>query len=360
MATTIEAMFAAMQMDGASQEQLHKTMARFGLQHKLVSPIRRAWIYQAVKSRLGLPNLFFIGHHVKLQQAIFDTQLRRTTAQEEEIPRGRVERSLGSFEELWRTMKCIWLPPREKPRKPEKISVSLRGQKRPVLGSVTRSPDIVKPLVQGPRPTGTDTIITPSKDVATGKTNILREESLDRFEDDERAAAPEQTTDREDPVQKHKAAESSPPKVPTPSQPRKSQARPVPPKGYTSADDKETTGNGSQDSKKASRDEPAINPSRNDDAATGAEQEVEHRPVEATEVGDSQESLKQEITHLREEARKLGLKQMEMQQTFRKLRSAGKKRTQKQQKEFTNLLQHHKVVKELLSEKLKTRPKTPS
>ncbi|KAG6368324.1 hypothetical protein INS49_002529 [Diaporthe citri] len=360
MATTVEAVFAAVQMDGASQEQFRKIMARFGLQHELVEPIQRAWIYEAVKSVLRLPNHFFIGHHLKLQQAIFDTQLRQSTARGEKILGGRVMRSWGSIKKLWRTMKWIWLPPRKVPRKPKKISVSLRGQKAPVLRPVPRSPDIVKPLVEGARPTGAETIITPSKDVATSETNILGEKSLDGFEDDERAAAPEQTTDREHPVKKHEAAKSSPPEVPTPSQPRKPQARPVPPSGDALADDKGTTTNDSQDSKKASRDEPATNSSRNDDAATGAELEVEHQPVEATEAGDSEETSKRVIA-LKKEAKQLKAVQMKMEQVFRQLRSDGIRRTRKQSEEFVKLLQHRARVKELLKEEnLKRQPKTPS
>lgn len=350
MATTIEAVFAAVQMDGAGQEQLHKIMARFGLQHKLVDPIQRAWIYQAVKSRLGLPDRFFIGHHFKLQQAIFDTQLRQSTAQ---VPGGRVERSWGSIKKLWRTMKWIWLPPRTMPKTPKKMSVRLRGQKGPVRGSVTRSPDIVKPLVEGPRPTGTKTIITPSKDVATSETKILDEESLGRFKGDERAAAPEQTTDREDPVKKHEAAESSPPEIPPPSQPRKPKARPVPPNGDALAADIGTTGTGSQDSKRASGDEPATGPSRNDDAAAGTEQEVEKasgpEPVEATEADDSPEETKRIIRELQDMDGELKAGQVAMEQSFRELRLARGKKSPKQQEEFAKLLQHRKLVKEQLS-----------
>lgn len=362
MATTVEAVFAAVQMDGASQEQFHKILARFGLQHRLVDPIQRAWIYEAVKSTVALPNRFLIGHHFKLQQAIFDTQLRQFTAQGKNSPEGRVKRSWGSIKELWRTMKWIWLPPRKTPEKPKKISVSQRGQKGPVLGPVTQSPEIVRPLAKGPRPRGTNTVITPSKDVATSETNILGEESLNRFEDDERAAAPEQATDTEDPVKKHEAAESSPLEVPTPSQSGKPSARRVPPKRDTLADDKGTTGNGSQDSEKASRDETATDPSRNDDVAAGTEQEDEHQPrkagpepVEATEAGDPQEETDRIIMELKKTSKELFARQQAMERSFRDLRLAGQKRPQEQLQEFAKLLEHRKLVKEQLVEKSKRR-----
>lgn len=350
MATTVEAVFAAVEMDGAGQEQLHKIMARFGVQHELLDPIQRAWIYKAVKSKLSLPDRFFIGHHFKLQQGIFDTQLLRHSIAQEEP--GRVEKSWTSIKHLCRSMRRIWLRPRKTPSEPRKGSVRLRGQKGPVLGSAKPSPGIVKPLAERPRPTGTGRVTTPSRDVATSKTDVPGEGSPGRSEDDERAAAPEQTTGREDPVKKHKAAELSSPEVPTPSQPREPEAR----KADTLADVVRTARHGSQDSKKASGDEPTTNPSRKDDAATGAKLKVEHQPgkasgpepLEATEAGDSQDDLEKTISRLKEKDERLLAKYREMVQAFAELRLAGKKKTAKQGEEYEKLVRRRKRIKELL------------
>lgn len=276
-------MFAAMKMDGASQEQHHKVMDRFGLQHKLIDPIHRAWIHHAVKSTLGLPDRFFIGHHFKLQEGIFETQMKRRTAREQKI--GSQVRVKG----FWRKLAQL------------------------ALKSATRSPEIAEPPAGGPRSTATETIITTGQDVATGETAKLSKESLGRLEDDERAAAPEQATDKEDPVQKHEAAESSPLAKPTPSRAPKEQPQPVLTKKGTSAGDRVQTGNGSQDSNKASRDKPAPDPSSKDGAATGAELAVAHQPheasgaelVEATEAGNPQKSLEQKLEELKKRAEEL-------------------------------------------------------
>lgn len=344
MATTVEAIFAAVEMDGAGQEQLRKVMLRFGLQHKLVEPAQRAWIYHAIKSKLSLPDRFFIGHHFKLQEGVFETQMKRSTAQREKIrSRGHASSLWRRIKKSWTGIKSVWLGPRGNHGKPEWIPPAKR--QRPVRKSDTRSPKIVQPLVEGPSPTVTGTIIAASKDVATRETNILSKESLSRFEGDGRAAVREEATYREDAAEKQEATELSPPEVNTPSQPSRPQPQPVVHNRETSTDDTRTTASDSQDSIKASTDAPAPNPSGEDNAATGAELDAERQPHEAleaellelTEAGDSRENLIQILQKLGERDKELGVEQREMELAFRELKLAGETKTPEQAQELINL-----------------------
>lgn len=311
MASTVEAVFAAMQMDGAGQEQLHKVMARFGVQHKLVDPIQRAWIHHAVRSELNLPNRFFIGHHFRLQGTIFKTKLTRP--QGGTLPRKRGNKVWRRIKSSWKTIKRLWLGPRKNRQQPTVRPASQQQRKPLALKSTTRSPNVVKALAGESRSTATKTVNTPCKNVATGETTILSKESLGRFEDDEQAAALEQATEKEDPVQKHGAAEVSPPAKPTPARTPKPQPKPALAKGATSADDRVKTGNASQDSNKACRDKPASEPSSKDDAATGVELGVAHQPheaseaepVKATKASNPQITLEQRLNELKKKVEEL-------------------------------------------------------
>lgn len=237
MASTVEAIFAAVEMDGAGLEQLHKVMVRFGLQHKLVEPVQRAWIYHAVKSKLNLPDRFFIGHHLRLQEGIFETQVKRSTGQgektrdhsrllegifenlmtrltarrEEIRSRGRAKRFWRRIKKSWGRIKCTsrkrvkkswgrikWMLRKPRGNPEQKLPANRQG---PVRESATSSPKIVKPLAEGPPPTVTETIVAASKDVATSETDVLSKESLSRSEGDGRAAVPEKATDRDDPAE---------------------------------------------------------------------------------------------------------------------------------------------------------------
>lgn len=348
MATTVEAIFAAVQMDGAGLEQFHKVMARFGLQHKLVEPVQRAWIYHAVKSKLSLPDRFFIGHHFRLQEGVFETQIKRSNAQREKTrSRGRSNSLWRRIKKSWTGIKLMWLGPHGNHGKPEWILPAKR--QRPVSESATRSPKIVEPLVEGPPPTVTGTTIAASKDVATSETNILSKESLRRFEGDRRAAARQGATDRDDPAE---ATELSPPEVNTPSQPSKPQPQPVVPNEDTSADDSRTTASDSQDSNKASTDAPAPNPPAKDNAVSGAEMDAERQPheapeaepVEVTEAGDSPEKSKQLVKKLENRYKRLGAEVRKMELAFHELNLANKKKTPEQVREFNNLNLRRKGV----------------
>lgn len=374
MASTVEAIFAAVEMDGAGLEQLHKVMVRFGLQHKLVDPVQRAWIYHAVKSKLNLPDRFFIGHHLKLQEGVFETQVKRSTGQGEktrdhfrllkgifETPmtrstaRRQRKRSRGRANSFWRRIKKSWgrikwmlRRPRGNPER--KIPAN---RQRPVRESATWSPKIVKPLVEGPPPTVTETINAASKDVATSETNILSKESLSRSEDDGRAAVREEATDREDPAE---ATESLRPEVNTPSQPSKPQPQPVVPNEDTSADDTRTAASDSQDSNKASTDAPAQNPPAKDNAVSGAEMDAERQPheapeaepVEVTEAGDSPEKSKQLVKKLENKYKKLGVGISKMELAFHELNLANKKKTPEQDRQLYNLKFHRKRIAQRL------------
>lgn len=331
MATTVEAVFAAVEMDGAGQEKFHNVMARFGIQHRLVEPIQRRWIYKAVKSKVGLPDRFFIGHHFRLQEGIFETTLKRSTSSRQPSAHENmgVQRALNN---LWKSVKWTWLGPS---RKPNRIPLSLRAQRLPKLRAA-RSSEVVKPLAKAPRPESRGTIATPSKDVATSETKIPDEESSGRLDDD-RAATPEQTTDRDEPVEKHKAAaaaEVSSSKSPSPSEaprssPPKSKSKSVLPKEGTSEDDVGTAKNGSQDSNKALMDGPSPDPSSKHDAASDAGLEVGHQPheasgaesVEATEAGETPEKFLRILRKLKKKDKELiaGLREVEATSRQRKL-----------------------------------------
>lgn len=352
MATTVEAIFAAVQMDGADLEQFHKVMARFGLQHKLVEPVQRAWIYQAVKSNLSLSDRFFIGHHFRLQEGVFETQIKRSTAQREKTrSRGRANNLWRRIKKSWTGIKLMWLGPHGNHGKPGRILPAKR--QKPLLESATRSPKIVEPLVEGPPPTVTGTIIAASKDVATSETDVRSKESLSRFEGDRRAAVREEATDREDPAE---ATESLRPEVNTPSQPSKQQPQPVVPNEDTSADDTRTTASDSQDSNKASTDAPAQNPPAKDNAVSGAEMDAERQPheapeaepVEVTEAGDSPEKSKQLVKKLENKYKKLGVGISKMELAFHELNLANKKKTPEQDRQLYNLKFHRKRIAQRL------------
>lgn len=356
MATTVEAIFAAVQMDGADLEQFHKVMARFGLQHKLVEPVQRAWIYNAVKSKLSLSDRFFIGHHFKLQEGVFETQMNRSTAQGEKTrSEGRANSLWRRIKKSWTGIKLMWLGPRGNHGKPEWILPAER--QKPLLESATRSPNIVKPLVEEPPPTVTETNNAASKDVvATSETNILGKESLGRSEGDGRAAVPEEATDREDPVEKQEAiAELSPAEV-NPSRPSKPRTQPLVPNVDTSADDTRTTASNSRGSNKASKDAPAPNPPAKDNAVGGAEMDAERHPHEAPEADpvevmeaddspvDSPESLTKLVEKLGKKYKRLGEEIREMERAFRDLNLANKKSTPEQRRELDNLKFHRKRI----------------
>lgn len=359
MATTVEAIFAAVQMDGADLEQFHKVMARFGLQHQLVEPVQRAWIYNAVKSKLSLSDRFFIGHHFKLQEGVFETQMKRSTAQRQKTrSQGRANSLWRRIKKSWTGIKLMWLGPRGNHGKPERTLPAKR--RKPLLESATRSPDIAEPLLEGPQPTVTGTIIAASKDVATSETIVLSKEPRSRSEGDRRAAVRQEATDKGNPA---KATESSPPEV-NPSRPSKPQTQPFVPNGYTSGDDTRTTASDSRDSNKASTDAPAPNPPAKDNAVSGAEMDAERQPheapeaelVEVMEAGDSREKLMKLVKKLGDRDKKLGAEQRQMELAFGELKLAGKKRTSEQGRELENLKFHRKRIaqrKSMLKEKLR-------
>ena len=356
MATTVEAVFAAVQMDGAGQDQFHRVMARFGLQHKLLEPIQRAWIYQAVKSRMELPDRFFIGHHFKLQEGIFATQLKRFIIQEKEIGlRKRLDWLWKPANLLWKRVEGLWLG---HPRRTRTKYGRLRRKQLPVSTPATQEPtEGFKPLVEGPRPTATGTTITPSKNVATAETEMPDEDSPGRSKD-ERNVASDQTTEREAWAKKQEPVAESDTDKPTPSKRTKRQLRSSPSKD-TTGDDVATTEAGLQDpnkaSYKASTDGLAPDLSGKYGAVADAELDVEHQLDEAFEAelieaieGESRKKMNLMKEKTKQMDAQFRMRQVEMENEFRQLRLARGTKTVDQKREFNELLEDRQRLKEHL------------
>lgn len=342
MATTLEALIAAVHMDGASQEQCRKIYTRFGLQHKLVGPIDRSWIWKIVRSKMDLPEKFFIGHHFKLQEGIFETQLKRLPAQKEEGIGmwGRAKRLWRRTRRLWRRTKRLWQPE----KKTEKKRVSQPRSRRRVSRSATQLPRSVDPSAESTRSAATETT-SPTLDVATSEIEFAPEDSPGRCENDEQAASLEQTIDRVDLAETNGAAEVSSSQLPTSSRPTKRRTGPARPEEDTS-NDVESAETGAQGSNTASKEE-AASPSSKDVAATGVELKVEHQShevsetelAEATKEDDSEQDLKQATQEMAKEAKVL-------QEVWHQLVLAteGRKRTTAEQQQLANLKEQRKQI----------------
>lgn len=342
MATTVEALIAAVHMDGASQEQCRKIYTRFGLQHKLLGPLDRSWIWEVVRSRLDLPDKFFIGHHFKLQEGIFETKLKRLRAQKKEKIGiwGRAKRLWRRTRRLWRRTKRLWQPE----TKAEKKRVSQPGPRRRLSRLATQRPRSADPSAKSPRSAATRTT-SPTLDVATSKTEVLPEDSTGRCENDGQVASPEQTIDRGDLAEKHGAAEESSPQLPTSSKPTKRRTGPARAEEDASSD-VESAGTGSQGSNTASKEKAARSSSK-DVAATGAELKVEHQSTEPSET-DLAEETKEDVSEedLKEEIRKLTEDAKMLQEAWRQLfrETEGRKRTREQEQQLADLKEQRKQI----------------
>ena len=333
MATTLEALAAAVYMDGASQEQCHKVYTRFGLQHRLLDPPERLWIWKMVRSRLNLPEKFFIGHHCKLQEGIFQTQLKHFPAQKKKNEAG-----------LWERAQWLW-----------------RRTKR--LGQQTGSVDSLAERTQS---AGTRTK-DPPLDVATSETEVIGEDSAGRCEDVEQTAAPERTADEmglakkreaeestsaapertadERGLAKKREAEESTSAAPTSSKPRRRRRRPAPSKEDTSTDDVGPAETGSENSSTASRNRPAPKTSSKDVAAAGVDMKVENQShktleadlVEAIKEVDSEEGRKRLAEELATEVKMLDA-------ACRKLRLAGGPKSEEGKQKLKDMQQRRKLV----------------
>lgn len=381
MATTIEAILAAVEMDGAGPEQFHRVMVRFGLRHKLIEPIQSAWIYQAVQSTLELPDRFFIGHHFKLQEGVFATQLQRFTIQEHETGlRRSLDRLLQPANRLWKRAERLWSGHQRVTRSKY---ASLQGKQPRVSTSTTQEPSKgSKPsTAEGPRSTATETPITYSNEVAATETEVPDEDSSGRLKA-ERSIASDQTTERQAPAKKQESVETLNTEVPTPSKRTGKQPRSSP-SNDTTADDVVTAEAGLQNPSKASMDEPAPNQSTKagavvgleqevkhqpqkasqddqvpgsssqDGAAAGAERDVEHEPDEASEAepveatgNETLAELKQGIARVTKRDKQLYLRQVEFEKEFCQLRQAKEKKTKDQVKLFNDVVEARMRLKQ--------------
>lgn len=335
MATTLEAIAAAVHMDGASQEQCHKVYTRFGLEHKLLDPPERLWIWKMVSSRLDLPEKFFIGHHFKLQEGIFQTQLKHFPAQKKKKEAGL----WGRAKWLWWRAKRLWQPRKETRKK----RISERRLQQSVSRSSRQPPGSVDSLAERTQSAGTRTK-NPPLDVATSETEVIGENSAGRCEDVEQTAAPERTADERDLAKKREAEESTS-AAPTSSKPTKRPRRPAPSKEDTSTDDVRPAETGSENSSTDSRDRPAPKTSSKDVAATGVDMKVENQPhetlkadpVEAIKEVDSEQGRKRLAEELAAEAKIL-------EAACRKLRLAGGPKTEEGKQKLKDMQHRRKLV----------------
>lgn len=369
MATTIEALIAAVDEDGASQQQVSKLCTRFGLEHKLVEPAGRSWIWEMVSSKLDLPDKFFIGHHLELQECIFETQLRRLRPPKKkqiwlwgraERLWGRAERLCGRAERFWGRAKRLWQP--RKVTKEElchqKEAKRQKKAKRLASQLATRPPGSVVPLARRSQSAATKATGPPS-DESTSKIKLLVEDSVGHHEENEKIAAPEETTedggkvaasgkttDTENLAERHDVTKSSTSKTPTSPKPTRRQPRPVLLEEATPASDAEPAETGSQGSTTASNNEAEPPPSGV--AATGAEEHVEHPADEASDfnpAGETTEDVsKASKAHLeRQEVRLFKLAQR-LRLAIRELKKAGDKLTDQDREKMKILENQRKVI----------------
>lgn len=290
-------------MDGASQSQLHRVMFRFGVTHKLIDPPHRAWIHAAVLSELDLPDRFFIGHHFKLQESIFETSLKRS--QPSPAPQ-----EIGPWEYLKR---LLWMKPsRQTPREGTRGRKPRRPESRKPGAS---SPWKVRRAAEEAKAQANRRATTPSKSRYSGETGTLANSPPGNSGEVERAAGPQEMTEEQDLVETKEVSkgstsdastpEATKPEAPTPTK-RKLQATRS--EQSIAAGKVDPRAIGTQGSDKASEEQLGPGLSKKDGAQIDAAKQVLSSEVAA--VKNKLEILKQN--------------RLTMQNKFRELRAAGK------------------------------------
>lgn len=346
MATTIEALIAAVDMDGADQHQIRKVCTRFGIEHKRLEPMGRLWVWEIVRSKLDLPEKFFIGHHLKLQEGVFETQLNRSPARKkQEIwPWCRARR-------LWRLTRQLWQPPKEPETKPSSRKKPKRLASRPT----THPPLKAVPAAKGSQ--STVRITTPPVDEPINKAELPVEDSVAHQEDNEKATAPEAMTDTPNLAERHGVAESSTTKAFASSKRTKKQPQPVLAAGI-SVNNTEPTETGSQDSNTASNY--GAEPTPSGAATTGTEKNVE-RAHEASETESAERTTGDDPTaQLKEKAGEMWEMVKMLDSEILKIKEAGDEMTEKDKIQTKALRkQRQRIVdrRSLIISKLRRRQK---
>lgn len=338
MATTLEALIAAVDMDGASHHQVRKVCIRFGIEHKRLGPAERSWIWEMVRSELRLPDRFFIGHHLRLQEGVFETQLNRAPARKkQEIWPWRCARR------LWRLTRQLWQPRKEDQTKPD----SKKRLRKLASRSAPQPPGKVVPLAKRSRSAATTTITNPPVDESISMNEFLVEGSVGHQEEDKKSAAPGKMTDTESLAERHGVAESPTTEAPAHSRPAGRQTRSLLEES-TSGDDPEPAETRSQDSNTTFNDEKA--PTSSSVATIGTEKPVEHSAESATE-DDSK-------AHLETKAEEMWEMVKMLDSAIRKIAEPGNKMTAKDKKEIRALRkQRQRIVdrRSLVINKLRRR-----
>ncbi|POS74373.1 hypothetical protein DHEL01_v207238 [Diaporthe helianthi] len=309
MATTLEALIAAVDMDGASKAQVRKVCIRFGLEHKMFGPSERLWTWAQVSSKLRLPDKFFIGHHFRLQESIFETHLKRSPAPEkqDESPWTDAKRLLGRPKRLWRRVRRLWkhatwpwsgptrqwLPLKEAATDAEKVKstvnkipnrmlrrLAARTGAQP-LGKVAPPGKILHSAV-------TRTETNPPVVETKSKAEIQHvKDSVGRQEDNKKDTAPK-TTDGKN------LAETKPSTSEAPSSSRSTKGQPRPVLAdSTSAAGAQPAETGSKGSNDTTKDGAA--PTASSVAATSTKKQTEH-PADKTSEANSAEGTTTEGT----------------------------------------------------------------
>lgn len=323
-------------MDGASEEQVQKVMHRFGIHHKLVTPGDRAWIHEAVISKLTLPNRFFIGHQFKLQEKIFETKMTQPKV---------TQPSPGHRIGLWERIKRLWLRPNEETTV---IQSSLRGRRQTVTKLAAQSPANSQSVAEKQKVAANGSTTTSSKDVSNSRTEVLGDNLSGHSEEDEQAPAPEEMTKRQIPAPKQEVSEGSTSEALASSTPTKTKSRAARSKEDTSVGDIEPTEAGFQAPGNNSKIEKEPNQSREDSRAVGVELQRQKQPHEDSAVGPvtaKAEDVEKLAKRLKNELADLATQQRQIEERFKRLRSAGKKKSLEDMKTLKGVLAQRTVVK---------------
>ncbi|KAI3394988.1 hypothetical protein diail_1877 [Diaporthe ilicicola] len=328
MASLVEAIFAAVHMDGASKSQLQKVMHRLGVGHKLLDPIHRTWIHNAVISQLNLPDRFFIGHQFRLQEAVFETSLKRTP-----LPESPPPHLIGLAQGLWERFKRPWLWLIK-----QTTREVARGRKTRRLGfnKSATSPGTQRSVAGKARAPAKKPSTTPSEKIDGIGPPILDKNSLDYVEEDKREAASQQMMDKHGELETKKDSEestsdgpmagSSKSKAPVPTN-RESQLDSS--KKGASVGAVELTAADTQGSKKTSKESgPGGSIKENPtDSVELKDKKQPNKDSSAEAVKKGRQALIQKAPLLKKKLKLLQLEESKMLKEFQELRKAGKSET---------------------------------
>ncbi|KAG8163627.1 hypothetical protein KVR01_006924 [Diaporthe batatas] len=320
MATTLEALIAAVDVDGASEAQVQRIYTRFGIKHRLLEPAERSWIWRIVKSQMILPDKFFIGHHFELLEGILETQLKHSHSKRSHSKRLPARKKQdtwlwGHAKRLWTRTKRLWQP--SKAAQTERTHLK-KKLKRVASRSALQPSGMAAARALAKRSQIAARTTNPPEEEFTNKTELVFDDSISHHEITAKAAATEKTTDTEKSVERHEVAESSTAKASTLSKPTKRQPQTVLADG-TSVCNTDQAETGSQAPDTASSDRGAPTPSS---VATNGTENNADRQTHDSEVSVTG-SAKGTISD--EEIARLDVQAKEMLQMTKMLHSAALK-----------------------------------